>query len=758
MNWRADKEILDELFDEFDRINPDFGLSKEPEPEREPDTSLAPAAEAEQDEAGAISCRESPQSGDALPGAGAVAVQEVVPDDSEPLVLKPEDRVDQEPLQAIRIEHLPARRPAHTGSRLTAIGCVMLFLLSAGLSVAYILAEREMAREHVAVTDAVLQLKESETAFRNLLESAAASPDRRLVDGLIAASGEMNAAMRRLSGLRLADPINRDLESLNGTWESVAQAVPELADRVDVVIRARGQIDQAGPALKTYRDGLEWLRRRPEFPDPDLAGQREARLEVIELAIDRIASNVFQIPLAGDPKHRIHLLKRDSQSVGELGPMMSGAGDRPRPSLDDLRAAHAVLLVTIDFLDRHHAELAGYFDRAGIVLEQSRDVGRQIDDLVRTFIGAFGSRDMTDSPLAGIPPHTLAVLGTVALVSVLLLALVCLAAIRENTSLTWTAPARQGGMAADSGNEKRSPGPVEPVIGVAGDPWATGTVVDSLDRATVELYRLARRMKTAIIELDKTVESAMSAPEPATGPDRESPAGRTGGAGVLAELVKRCRKSVRDAAQGIDAIREQVGESEYRIMRLGESARQFGDLVLTVQDITEQARVLSLNASIQAAAAEDSGRGDSAVAREMKKLSEQALRACRQIAGIAGSIEKDVGVATTSMEAAGREIEAGVSASDLAIRDMEKIDRMSREHPESISAVESGIGHDIRPVEAAVEMLNSFRHSYRELGDALSRIIGMLDGIRSDAARLGRHAGSSGPKDGEPSRDSASPS
>ncbi|MYJ51104.1 MAG: hypothetical protein F4093_00265 [Gammaproteobacteria bacterium] len=715
-----------------------------------------------------MSDRESRQSGDVLPGAGAVAVEEIVPDDSEPLVLSPEDRVDQEPLQAIRIEHPPAKRQTYTGSRLTAIGCVMLFLLSAGLSVAYILAEREMVREHVGVTGAVLQLKESEAAFRDVLEKVAASPGRSLVDGLVAANGEMSAAMRRLSGLRLADPIGRNLESLNETWGSIAEAVPKLADQADVVIRAREQVDRVGPALKTYRDGLEWLRLRPEFPDSDLAGEREERLEMLELTIDRIADNIYRVLSADDPKRGIHLLKRDSRSIRDLRLMISEAGDGTRPSLGELRAARAVLLAAIDFLDRHHGELAGYFGRVGIVLEQSRDAGRQIDDLVRASIGAFGSRGMTDSPLAGIPPHTLAILGTAALVSVLLLALVCLAAIRENTSLTWAIPARQDGLAADSGNEKRSPVPVEPVIGVADDQWAVGNVVASLDRATVELYRLARRLKTAIIELDKVVESAIPVPEPAMGgdvldaaitvPDGESVAGRIGGAGVLAELVQRCRKSVRDAAGGIDAIREQVEESEYRITRLGESARQFGDLVLTIQDITEQARVLSLNASIQAAAAGEPGRGDSAVAEEMKKLSEQALRACRQITGIAGSIEKDVGVATTSMEAAGQEIEAGVSASDLAIRDMEKIDRMSREYPESISAIEGGARSDIRPIEAAVEMLDSFRHSYRELDDALSRIIGMLDGIRSDAARLGRHAGSSGPRGGEPSRDSTLPS
>ncbi len=97
--------------------------------------------------------------------------------------------------------------------------------------------------------------------------------------------------------------------------------------------------------------------------------------------------------------------------------------------------------------------------------------------------------------------------------------------------------------------------------------------------------------------------------------------------------------SVNETVRGMEGIRESIAEAEKRIKRLGERSREITGIVNLINTIAERTHVLALNASMQAAAAGDAGRGFAIVAEEVQRLAESSRQATQQIAQLVNNIQ-----------------------------------------------------------------------------------------------------------------------
>ncbi len=151
------------------------------------------------------------------------------------------------------------------------------------------------------------------------------------------------------------------------------------------------------------------------------------------------------------------------------------------------------------------------------------------------------------------------------------------------------------------------------------------------------------------------------------------------------DVAKRGAESVRRTIRGMDDMREQIQATAKRIKRLGESSQQIAEVVGIIDDIADQTNILSLNASIQAAAAGDAGRGFAVVAEEVQRLAERSAAATRQIDSLVKTIQADTNEAVASMENATREVVEGTQVADAAGQALNEIETVSIELSELIN-------------------------------------------------------------------------
>ena len=134
----------------------------------------------------------------------------------------------------------------------------------------------------------------------------------------------------------------------------------------------------------------------------------------------------------------------------------------------------------------------------------------------------------------------------------------------------------------------------------------------------------------------------------------------------VAQVSQSGRKSVEDAIQGMHHIQEQMSSIAESIVRLSEQSQAIGEIIATVNDLTEQSNLLAVNAAIEAARAGEQGKGFAVVAQEVKSLAEQSRQATAQVRTILGDVQKATSAAVMATEQGSKAVEAGVKQSTEA--------------------------------------------------------------------------------------------
>ena len=117
--------------------------------------------------------------------------------------------------------------------------------------------------------------------------------------------------------------------------------------------------------------------------------------------------------------------------------------------------------------------------------------------------------------------------------------------------------------------------------------------------------------------------------------------------GKIADIADVTKSTVSDGLATIDTLQDKVkattqvtAEVISNIEDLEKASQSIANIVGAINDIADEASLLSLNASIEAARAGDAGRGFAVVAESIRKLAEQSLNSVNEIRNIVGKIQK----------------------------------------------------------------------------------------------------------------------
>ncbi|EPX58325.1 type IV pilus biogenesis protein PilJ [Cystobacter fuscus DSM 2262] len=154
--------------------------------------------------------------------------------------------------------------------------------------------------------------------------------------------------------------------------------------------------------------------------------------------------------------------------------------------------------------------------------------------------------------------------------------------------------------------------------------------------STTQQVASAQEQGSAVAETVSTVEEIAQTSEEAAGRARTV----SESARHAEEVGRNGRRTVDEAVAAMSTVREQVESIASRILALAEQAQAIGDIITTVNDISEQTHMLALNASIEASRAGEHGRGFAVVAAEVKALADQSKKSTTQVRQILGQIQK----------------------------------------------------------------------------------------------------------------------
>jgi methyl-accepting chemotaxis protein len=202
------------------------------------------------------------------------------------------------------------------------------------------------------------------------------------------------------------------------------------------------------------------------------------------------------------------------------------------------------------------------------------------------------------------------------------------------------------------------------------------------------------------------------------------------------EKAKQGEHAVHCAANDMACIANSTKEVIQMIDSLNARSMDIGHILKTIEEISGQTNLLALNAAIEAARAGENGRGFAVVADEVRTLAERAAKSTVEISSVLSQIEVDVkninghvdawtnqasqGLQTTEQAALkiqeigensnlvhhevkgiGDAIQEHASASDLIIRNIQTITRITEEN----TLISSSISNSAQALQVSSESL-----------------------------------------------------
>ena len=207
-------------------------------------------------------------------------------------------------------------------------------------------------------------------------------------------------------------------------------------------------------------------------------------------------------------------------------------------------------------------------------------------------------------------------------------------------------------------------------------------------------------------------------------------------AGNTTESTRKAHESVSETLTGMSEIRETVQETGKRIKQLGERSQEISHVIDIINTIAERTTVLALNASMQAVAAGDAGRGFSVIAEEIQRLAESSRESTGQISTLVRNIQQETNTTIATMDQTIEQVIDGSTKAEDAADQMQLVLDSTSELVQAVDQIATASREQVGISEGLKHKAEGILKSTQSTGQELLSLTGLSRNMADYAQQL----------------------
>jgi len=255
-----------------------------------------------------------------------------------------------------------------------------------------------------------------------------------------------------------------------------------------------------------------------------------------------------------------------------------------------------------------------------------------------------------------------------------------------------------------------------------------------LDQSNVQQNSVLARQAAALQETQVTAQeikqTSLLASQKAEGVLRQAERAE--------ELGRTGEDAIEQGILSLRAIQAAVLEMAATIKALDVRARQIGNITTTVKDLADQSNMLALTAATEAVRSGEHGKGFGVVARQIRNLADQSVKATGSVRDILQDIGKAIRMTVRITEQGAEKVETSVSQVQTVGDSIRQLSSIVRDNSASVRQIAAAVGQQNEGISQIFEAVTELSTM---MDETMSRVRSMDDAtvmVRGVAERVAR--------------------
>ncbi|MBT3394102.1 MAG: methyl-accepting chemotaxis protein [Waddliaceae bacterium] len=194
----------------------------------------------------------------------------------------------------------------------------------------------------------------------------------------------------------------------------------------------------------------------------------------------------------------------------------------------------------------------------------------------------------------------------------------------------------------------------------------------------------------------------------------------------VGENIAEVAKSATHAMEGMAKIKEAISKTGVIVTSLNEKSQKIGQITDVINEVTNQTNLLAVNAAIEAKRAGEYGLGFTAVADEIRKLSDSTAKSTKDITALIEIIQHEMSNAIISMEESANSVEEEERVAEETAARTKEISMSSNQQistSNQISEAMNEINAAMSQITQGAQESTTAAQAMAELGEALKKMV-----------------------------------